>query len=300
MNQETGRGWTSPYLRGFTSQRTVLMVDGIRLNNAFLREGPNQYWSLVDPFFFENTEVMMGPASILYGSDAVGGVVNAKSTSLTRGKKLSSWQYLGGKTLFQYSSAEDSYSEYLDSEFMFSNKLSLKIGLTKQNFGELVSGGGVHNENTNYDTYGGNLCGRYWFNNDESIYFGYDNYNINDLERTQKTIYYESWRGEGADGDDLARTYDFEHQLAFLRYEKENGSVFLTGLELGVYYRYLNEYYFRVRNDARFDKTDTAIDTFGLNLRMQIDSKFGLWTYGVTFLERLPAPGILVLMRMVR
>ena len=50
MVQKTGHGQGSPYIRGFTGLRTLFLIDGIRLNNSTLREGPNQYWNTVDPF----------------------------------------------------------------------------------------------------------------------------------------------------------------------------------------------------------------------------------------------------------
>ena len=77
MVQKTGYGQGSPYLRGFTGFRTLMLVDGIRLNNSTFRDGPNQYWNTVDPWAIARYETVMGPASVLYGSDAVGGAVNA-------------------------------------------------------------------------------------------------------------------------------------------------------------------------------------------------------------------------------
>jgi hemoglobin/transferrin/lactoferrin receptor protein len=46
--QKTAHGQGSPYIRGFTGYRNLFMIDGIRLNNAIFRDGPNQYWSTVD------------------------------------------------------------------------------------------------------------------------------------------------------------------------------------------------------------------------------------------------------------
>ena len=81
--QKTGRGQGSPYIRGFTGFRTLLLVDGIRLNHAAMRSGPNQYWGTVDPLTLDRVEIFKGPASVLYGSDAIGGTVNALTRSPT-------------------------------------------------------------------------------------------------------------------------------------------------------------------------------------------------------------------------
>ena len=74
MLQKSAHGQGSPYLRGFTGFRTLMLVDGIRLNNSTFRDGPNQYWGTVDALSLERLEVVRGPGSVLYGSDAVGGI----------------------------------------------------------------------------------------------------------------------------------------------------------------------------------------------------------------------------------
>lgn len=105
MIQETAFGQGSPYIRGFTEFRNVFLVDGIRLNNSVFREGPNQYWNTVDPFSLERLGVVKGPGSVLYGSDAVGGTVNAisKSPALDQtGRSYSS------STTYRAASAENS------------------------------------------------------------------------------------------------------------------------------------------------------------------------------------------------
>jgi len=74
--QKTGHGQGSPFIRGFTGFRTLFLIDGIRLNNSVFRDGPNQYWNTVDSFTIDRLEVVKGPGSVMYGSDAVGGTVS--------------------------------------------------------------------------------------------------------------------------------------------------------------------------------------------------------------------------------
>jgi outer membrane receptor protein involved in Fe transport len=76
LMQQTGRGQASPFLRGLTGSQTVLLVDGIRLNNGIFRLGPNQYFNTIDPGQVDHIEVIRGPQSVLWGSDALGGVLN--------------------------------------------------------------------------------------------------------------------------------------------------------------------------------------------------------------------------------
>jgi iron complex outermembrane receptor protein/hemoglobin/transferrin/lactoferrin receptor protein len=75
--QQTAHGQASVYLRGLTGQQTVMLFDGIRLNNATFRQGPNQYFFTVDSHTVSSIEVIRGSASVLYGSDALGGVILA-------------------------------------------------------------------------------------------------------------------------------------------------------------------------------------------------------------------------------
>lgn len=76
--QQTSHGQASPYVRGVTGQQVLLMFDGIRLNNGIFRQGPNQYFFTVDAQSIERIEVERGSASVLWGSDAIGGAVLAR------------------------------------------------------------------------------------------------------------------------------------------------------------------------------------------------------------------------------
>jgi hemoglobin/transferrin/lactoferrin receptor protein len=74
--QKTGHGGGSPYIRGLIGNQVLVLIDGIRLNNATFRYGPNQYLATLDPALIERIEVVRGAGSVLHGSDAIGGVIN--------------------------------------------------------------------------------------------------------------------------------------------------------------------------------------------------------------------------------
>ncbi|NNJ88664.1 MAG: TonB-dependent receptor [Eudoraea sp.] len=74
--QKSQLGGGSPMIRGFATNRLVLSVDGVRMNNAIFRGGNIQNVISIDPFTIKNTEVIFGPGSVIYGSDAIGGVMN--------------------------------------------------------------------------------------------------------------------------------------------------------------------------------------------------------------------------------
>ena len=74
--QQTTPGQGIPIIRGLKGSQVLHMVDGMRLNNAFFRNAPNQYLGLVDSFASQRMEVVRGSQGSLYGADAMGGVLN--------------------------------------------------------------------------------------------------------------------------------------------------------------------------------------------------------------------------------
>lgn len=75
--QQTAAAQGSPFLRGRTGQQTVLLFDGVRLNNSTWRQGPNQYFFTIDARTLAAIDVIRGSASTRWGSDAIGGVLDA-------------------------------------------------------------------------------------------------------------------------------------------------------------------------------------------------------------------------------
>ncbi len=74
--QKSQLGGGSPMIRGFATNRVLLVIDGIRMNNAIFRSGNLQNVISLDPNTIGNSEVIFGPGSVLYGSDAIGGVMS--------------------------------------------------------------------------------------------------------------------------------------------------------------------------------------------------------------------------------
>ncbi len=79
--QKSQQGGSSPVIRGFEASRVLLIVDGVRMNNAVYRAGHLQNIITVDQNMLERVEVLYGPSSTIYGSDALGGVVHFRTKS---------------------------------------------------------------------------------------------------------------------------------------------------------------------------------------------------------------------------
>ncbi|MEZ4272254.1 MAG: TonB-dependent receptor [Myxococcota bacterium] len=76
--QQSAHSQGSVFLRGLTGEQTLLLFDGIRLNNSTYRQGPNQYFFTLDSQSIDHIEIVRGGASTRYGSDALGGVILAQ------------------------------------------------------------------------------------------------------------------------------------------------------------------------------------------------------------------------------
>ena len=74
--QKSQMGGGSPMIRGFATNRVLITVDGVRMNNAIFRSGNIQNVIALDPFTVETTEILFGPGAVMYGSDALGGAMN--------------------------------------------------------------------------------------------------------------------------------------------------------------------------------------------------------------------------------
>jgi hemoglobin/transferrin/lactoferrin receptor protein len=281
--QKTGHGMTSPYLRGYTSQRIVLVADGMRMNNSYLREGPNQYWNQIDGFFYDELEVLMGPASFLYGSDAVGGVVHARSGPAERGEAEDGLQWQGGELLFRISSAESSFTEHLDAKFAIDDDWTFRLGLTRQDFGELRTGDSTDNPATNYEQWGGNARATYWITDDVRIVLGLDHFDQDNVGRVHKTVDYVPWHGTRPESD-LHRTFDHDRQNAFARLEVRENEGWYEELDLAVIHQHLREREARTTSSLQDREYETRIDTKGLTLRLRSpQTGLGRWTTGANY-----------------
>ena len=91
--QKSQLGGGSPVLRGFEANKVLLVVDGVRLNNAIYRNGHLQNAITIDPAVLDQLEVIFGAGSLLYGSEALGGVVHFRTKNpllaLKEGQTLS-------------------------------------------------------------------------------------------------------------------------------------------------------------------------------------------------------------------
>ncbi|WP_273568376.1 TonB-dependent receptor plug domain-containing protein [Maribacter halichondriae] len=135
--QKSQLGGGSPMIRGFATNRLLLSVDGVRMNNAIFRGGNIQNIISVDPFTVKNTEVIFGPGSVIYGSDAIGGVMNfyTKTPFLSSGDSL----VTAGNANYRFASANTENTFHFDIN-LAKNKWGLLTSVSYNDFGDLTMG----------------------------------------------------------------------------------------------------------------------------------------------------------------
>jgi hemoglobin/transferrin/lactoferrin receptor protein len=133
--QKTNHAGGSPFVRGLTGNQTLILVDGIRLNNSIFRYGPNQYLTLVDPFIVEKIDVVKGTGSVQYGTDAMTGVINVNTTALQFSDKQR-WSE-NASLRFTDGGMERSVRPELKYE---GKKMALMLGGSLKKFGDLRGG----------------------------------------------------------------------------------------------------------------------------------------------------------------
>ena len=136
--QKSQQGGGSPNIRGFEASRILLVVDGIRMNNLIYRAGHLQNSISVDKNILQNMDVLFGPSSTIYGSDALGGAIffqtrNPKLLSETSGKQFT------GNFLTNYSSSNQGKLGHLDFNFAAEKWASL-TSFSYNDYGDLKMG----------------------------------------------------------------------------------------------------------------------------------------------------------------
>lgn len=112
--QKSQLGGGSPSIRGYSTNRLLITLDGIRFNTAIFRGGNVQNIISIDPFALERTEVILGPGSVVYGSDAVGGVLNFYTKKPQLSKSDTIGYSVSGNALARYSTSNNEKTGHFD------------------------------------------------------------------------------------------------------------------------------------------------------------------------------------------
>lgn len=253
--QRTGWAGGSPIIRGLGGQQVLLLVDGIRLNNTTTRTGPNGLLTLIDPYTIESAEVVRGPSSVLYGSDAVGGVVQVRTRRPSP---------IAGSEIDLNAGLRGSFASYdLSGQGSLSasgrwGRYALDTAFSLRRFGDLTGGSEApYQPNTGYRE--GNLY----------LGGGVDLGKGTLVVVYQGTRQYDALRPDRSQPGDLRLLPEASRDLAYLRW---TGSTEARGTTINISatasYQRLRELEERLQVGLdRIDRADNAVDVMGVQAR---------------------------------
>ena len=135
--QKSQAGGGSVSMRGFEANKVLMVIDGVRMNNAIYRGGHLQDVMTIDPNMLDRSEVIFGPSSTIYGSDALGGVMHfyTKNAEFSNDDKM----LVKVNTMVRYASASQEKTGHIDFNLGWKNFASM-TNITSSSFGDLMSG----------------------------------------------------------------------------------------------------------------------------------------------------------------
>ncbi len=135
--QKSQMGGGSPIIRGFEANRILLAVDGVRMNNLIYRSGHLQNAITIDPAILEELEVIHGPGALVYGSDALGGVLHYRTKSPKL--RFKNQKAVNANASLRTSSANNELSIHADVN-VGGNELASLTSISYSDFGDLRTG----------------------------------------------------------------------------------------------------------------------------------------------------------------
>lgn len=270
--QKTNHGGGSPFIRGLTGNQTLLLYDGIRLNNSIYRYGPNQYLNTIDPYSVERIEVAKGTGSVQYGSDAIGGVVQLFSNELSFSDEHS-WN--GSRVLAKYMSGD--MEKTIRGQLNYSApKIAFQGGVTYRKFGDIIGG----------DTTGRQSPSGY----DEKAFDLKLKYNITD--RSVITLANQFVQQTGVPVYHKVQLENFlynntdlqERMLQYARYELKSNAPIFSRLEVTVAHQQNREQRSSLKKNAANSKYESD-RVQGTALTAEIFSKYNKWWTSQTGIE---------------
>ena len=282
MGQKTCWGYTSPFIRGFTGYRTLLIIDGVRFNNSVIRSGPNEYWGTVDMFSVSGVELLRGPASLLYGSDALGGVVSA-TTYDPFDEKVQ--RLIGrGRLTYRFASAEQANTANL-RVMKSSERCGITIGATTERGGDLICG--KHIGLQPYSGYSRDFADfrlDYLLSERWRLTFATHYGEATDIERTHKTIYAKSWYRTKV-GSSSIYEYNNYRTLSYLQLRAKRLDGVIDGLHMSLSYQLLHKWKVTQKDGStvrKYTGFDVGTTGFFVNATTKKTPE-GRFTFGLDF-----------------
>jgi len=279
--QKTSHGQGSPLVRGFTGYHNLFLIDGIRLNNASFRSGPNQYWNTVDSQGLRAIELVKSQGSVLYGSDSVGGSVQA----LTRRPDYAeSGSHFGGRSFSRYSTGEQSFLQRAEFSLSETDQYGLILGGTWKDFGNIRAADLGTLPKTGYDEWDVDIKLELFPSEDTRLTLFHQQVHIDDAWRVHKTRFAKSFEGTDI-GNERSRSLDQDRMLNYLQWEGAGYGRLFDHYTLSLSYQEQKEERTRERSDRRVDVQGFDLDSFGAWLQFEKALPSTDLTYGASYYQ---------------
>lgn len=289
--QKTANGHGSPFIRGFTGRQNLLMVDGVRLNNSTWRGGPVQYWNTIDPFSIDRIELVKSQGSVLYGSDAVGGTLNAFSKSAGFEDQADGTFFQHGSAYYEYrTNGDGSHIGRVESDFGVGGKWGVHLGFSGKDFGDIEDDAVGLMKNTGYPEQDVDFRFDMALTERVNLTLAYQYVNQDDVWRWHRTKYNPGWTHDGhvaSSGNFLTEIYDQERSLTYLKLTGENpeNSAFIRRWHSTLSWQKSQDSTDNLRTltDHRTDEID--LDTYGLDIGFESEIGPGTMVYGIDYYQ---------------
>ncbi len=289
--QKTANGHGSPFIRGFTGRQNLLLVDGVRMNNSTLRGGPVQYWNTVDVLSIDHMELIKSQGSVLYGSDAAGGTLNAFTKFSNFRQRAASQPYVGGSASYEFrTNGQGSHLGRFETEAGVGEKFGVWLGLSAKDFGDIEDSSVGRMKGTGYPEEAVDFRVDCAVTADSTLTFASNYINQDQISRWHRTRNNPGWEHNdhiAAPGQWTANNYDQERSLSYLRYVGDNPDVraAIKRWNATVSFQQSTDSEYQNRTPAENSLRSSNIDlkTIGLDLTLESVIGPGTLVYGADF-----------------
>lgn len=292
--QKTAYGHGSPYIRGLTGRQNLFLIDGVRFNNSTFRGGPVQYWNTVDPFALDRFELIRSQGSVLYGSDAAGGTLNAFTKFADFKNEAQGEVFSHGSGYYEYrTNGRGSHIGRLETQTGIGGKFGLHLGISAKEFGDIKDSSVGLMRGTGYPEEAIDARLDYAVTPQTTLTAVHQRFNQDAVSRWHSTRENPGW----THGNHVARPGTFftrdigqERSLSYLRiaHENDRADAPFDSASVTFSYQASTESEFQSRppkgtatRDRRYQIYDT--DTIGIDLELNSALAGGSLVYGLDY-----------------
>lgn len=282
--QKTAHAQGSPFIRGFTGRQNLFLIDGVRLNNSTFRSGPVQYAATIDPYGLDRIELIKSQGSVLYGSDALGGTVNALTVASGYRDRPEGF-FQSGSALYRFDTNSRSQVGNLQQVIGQGGVWGLTLNASVKEYGDVRSNFFGRMRGTGYSEQ--SATAKFEWSPSERFHITllHQNFNQDDASRSHSTILNPGGFQGLSPGTLRQRLLDQERSLSYLKLEGEPAAALADRFTTTFSFQTSQDSEFEERLDGSTRTQGTETDTYGLDIQLAKDLPSGTFLYGGDYYE---------------